>query len=148
MITAILLGFLGLFLGMVGLRLHEHWGPGALQENQAGGHRRALHILAGNRGKSWVDPALQWEGVVLQWGWDGQQTPGLLHLPLCIDTYCPSPCSPTHPAHQSARAPKSDPLAMFLEPALGARHEQGVGGNPKVRVPALQRLQSGWEDQS
>ena len=96
MITAILLGFLGLFLGMVGLRCTNIGGLELSRKTKLAATAGALHILAGNRGKSWVDPALQWVGVVLQWGWDGQPRPqGCLTFPFAL-TPAPSPCSP-HP---------------------------------------------------
>ena len=148
MITAILLGFLGLFLGMVGLRCTNIGGLELSRKTKLAATAGALHILAGNRGKSWVDPALQWEGMVLQRGWGGQPRPqGCLTFPFAL-TPDPSPCSPTLTHTRQIPWLQISPSAMFLEPALGARHERGVGGTPKVRVSALQSLQSGWEDQS
>lgn len=79
-------------------------------------------------------------------GW-ATQTQGCLTFPFAL-TPDPSPCSPTLTHTHQIPWLQISPSAMFLEPALGARHERGVGGNPKLRVSALQSLQSGWEDQS
>ena len=51
MITAILLGFLGLFLGMVGLRCTNIGGLELSRKTKLAATAGALHILAGNWGK-------------------------------------------------------------------------------------------------
>lgn len=51
MITAILLGFLGLFLGIVGLRCTNIGGPVLSRKAKLAAVAGALHILAGNCGK-------------------------------------------------------------------------------------------------
>ncbi|XP_029803300.1 claudin-15 isoform X3 [Suricata suricatta] len=58
MITAIFLGFLGLFLGMVGLRCINIGSLELSRKAKLAATAGALHILAGNRGKE--SPALSW----------------------------------------------------------------------------------------
>ena len=74
MITAILLGFLGLFLGMVGLRCTNVGNMDLSKKAKLLAIAGTLHILAGNGGQS--GPT----------GWGVSQ--GLSHLPLSVD---PSP---------------------------------------------------------
>lgn len=69
MITGILLGFLGLFLGMLGLRCTNIGSIELSRKAKLAATAGALHILAGNWGKVMVGP-------VLWWGVGGQQTPG------------------------------------------------------------------------
>ena len=92
MITAILLGFLGLFLGMVGLRCTNIGGLERYRKTKLAATAGALHILAGNWGKV-TGGGCAAVGV----GWPLAQTARLPHLPLCIDT-CPlsllTPLSP------------------------------------------------------
>ena len=56
MITAILLGFLGLFLGMVGLRCANIGGIVLSRKAKLAATAGALHILAGNQGKVMGEP--------------------------------------------------------------------------------------------
>lgn len=130
MITAILLGFLGLFLGIVGLRCTNIGGPVLSRKAKLAAVAGALHILAGNCGKVMGGPC----AVLGIRGGPQQQTLGffvissshlwlLPHLSLCDDT-CPpgfsfslSPCSPQlHPRSPQIPWLQISPSAMFLEP--------------------------------
>lgn len=71
-------------------------------------------------------------------------------IPACLGSALPS--LPVHPssthAHQIPWLLIS-PSAMFLEPLIGARHKQGMGGTPKVRVRVCSPEHTAcWEDQS
>lgn len=112
MITAILLGFLGLFLGMVGLRCTNIGGlgaPGKPSWRPPQEPYTSWLVIGGSHG----DPAAV-GGVVLQWGWDGQPRPqGCFTFPFAL-TPAPSPAHPT-PTH-THQIPwlQISPLAMFL----------------------------------
>eukprot|EP00071_Canis_lupus_P006220 XP_005621060.1 claudin-15 isoform X1 [Canis lupus familiaris] len=86
MITAIFLGFLGLFLGMVGLRCINIGGMELSRKAKLAATAGVLHILAGNWGKVVGVPC-----VVCVWGGGGfPGFPVLSSLPLPVRV-SPSP---------------------------------------------------------
>lgn len=70
MITAIFLGFLGLFLGMVGLRCINIGGMELSRKAKLAATAGVLHILAGNWGKVVGVPC-----IVCLWGLPGIPCP-------------------------------------------------------------------------
>lgn len=77
MITAILLGFLGLFLGTVGLRCTNIGGMVLSRKAKLAATAGALHILAGNCGKVMGGPRAALGGK----GWPSATDPGVLCHP-------------------------------------------------------------------
>lgn len=131
MITAIFLGFLGLFLGMVGLRCINIGGMELSRKAKLAATAGVLHILAGNWGKVVGVPCI----VCVGGGFPGFPVLSSLPLPVRVSPppwhrHLPSlPSLPSSPAHTSLTHAHQlswlqiNPSATFIEHQLGARYE-------------------------
>nr|XP_019608240.1 PREDICTED: claudin-15 [Rhinolophus sinicus] len=135
MITAILLGFLGLFLGIVGLRCTNIGGPVLSRKAKLAAVAGALHILAGccgmvaitwyafNITKDFFDPlypGTKYElGPALYLGWSASLLAILGGVCLCSNCCCApddNPAASTRLPHK-ASALQSAGLSVRLRPA-------------------------------
>ena len=116
MITAIFLGFLGLFLGMAGLRCINIGSMELSRKARLAAVAGALHILAGNWGKVVVGvPCVVVGGGGVESGASGPGVPCRLQLPTPAGV-SPSPLNGHPPSLLSSSLPPRSPQPHSCSP--------------------------------